>query len=134
LLLSLALAASAASAAGVTVSDGWFRALPGTVPSGGYFTVHNAGDKPVSLTGASSPACGMLMLHKSETQGGVASMEMMDGIDVPPRGSVQFAPGGYHLMCMEPKMKPGVKVPVKLEFASGANVTASFTVKDAKGQ
>jgi len=134
LLLSLVVAAGAASAGDITVSDGWFRTLPGTAPAGGYFTIHNAGDKPVSLTSASSPACGMLMLHKSETQGGVASMEMVDGIDVPPRGKVDFAPGGYHLMCMQPKMKPGTKVPVKLEFFGGTNVTASFTVKDAKGQ
>jgi periplasmic copper chaperone A len=129
----MSLLAVPAMAAGVTVSDGWFRALPGTLPSGGYFTLHNGGDKPISLTGASSPACGMLMLHKSETQGGVSSMEMVGGIDVPPRASLKFAPGGYHLMCMEPKMKPGAKVTVMLSFAGGTNVKASFTVKNARG-
>jgi periplasmic copper chaperone A len=132
--LVLSLLVTPAFAAGLTVSDAWFRALPGTLPSGGYFTLHNGGNKPVSLNGASSPACGMLMLHKSETESGVSSMEMIDGIDVPAGATVQFAPGGYHLMCMDPKMKPGTKAKVTLSFTGGANVTADFAVKDAKGQ
>jgi hypothetical protein len=129
----LSLLAAPALAAGVTVSDGWFRALPGTLPAGGYFALRNAGTKPISLTGASSPACGMLMLHQSKTQSGVSSMEMIDGIDVPAGGTVQFAPGGYHLMCMQPRMKPGTKVPVTLEFTGGAKLTADFAVKNARG-
>jgi len=118
-----------------TVSDAWIRALPASVPSGGYFTLHNNGSAPLKLTGASSPACGMLMLHKSEDMGGMMHMDDMTTIDVPAKGTLKFAPGGYHLMCMDATsaIKPGNTVDVTLQFAGGAALTAKFIVKNAAG-
>jgi copper(I)-binding protein len=125
-----------ASAAELTVSDAWIRALPRSVPSGGYFTLHNGGTKPVTLTGASSPACGMLMLHKSENHGGMGSMMDADMVDVPAGASVRFAPGGYHLMCTDagPAIKPGATVPVSLIFNDGKKLAVNFQVRNALGK
>jgi copper(I)-binding protein len=125
-----------AQAAGLRVTDAWFRALPPSVPSGGYFMLHNDGAKPVTLTGAESPACGMLMLHKSENMGGMSSMADVSDIAVPAGGTLAFAPGGYHLMCMDAKpiLKPGGHVPVTLLFKDGAKRTASFAVRGATGK
>jgi copper(I)-binding protein len=127
---------ASAIAGSLTISNDWFRALPANLPSGGYFTLHNGGTVNATLTGASSPACGMLMLHKSESMNGMASMMDMPSVPVPADGSVTFAPGGYHLMCMQPTpaMKPGASIPVTLQFADGSKITSSFAVKDAKGQ
>src|SRR5262245_40812211 len=106
------LIAAPASAADLTVSDAWIRALPAKLPAAGYFTLTNTGKVEVALTGASSPACGMLMLHKSTQSGGMGSMEDVTGVAVPAGGTITFAPGGYHLMCMDPTpaIKPGAKV------------------------
>jgi copper(I)-binding protein len=136
LALFLAAVPTAAFAAPVTVSDGWFRALPANLPSGGYFTLHNGGPAQIMLTGASSPACGMLMLHLSETMNGMASMSGVTSIPVAPGATLKFAPGGYHLMCMNPTpaMKPGANVSVVLQFAGGTTLTAPFVVKNAKGE
>jgi periplasmic copper chaperone A len=136
LALFLASVPASAFAAPVTVSDGWFRALPANLPSGGYFTLHNGGAAQIMLTGASSPACGMLMLHLSETMNGMASMSGVTSIPVTPGATLKFAPGGYHLMCMNPTpaMKPGANVPVTLDFAGGKSLTAPFAVKNAKGE
>jgi copper(I)-binding protein len=133
---ALALIATPVLAANVTVVNGWFRALPAGLPSGGYFMIENAGEHDAVLTAASSAACGMLMLHKSENNNGMASMMDMPSVAVPAGGAVSFKPGGYHLMCMQPTaaMKPGVSVPVTLQFADGSKMTASFAVRDAKGQ
>ena len=133
----LTLAAMAPAAApGLAVSDSWFRALPGTLPAGGYFTLRNSGAGKAVLTGAESPACGTLMLHKSETKGGLAAMDMVASVDVPAGGSVSFAPGGYHLMCTEakPALKPGATVPVTLTFQGGGQLTANFAVRNAAGK
>src|ERR1700744_4862307 len=92
------LCATAAQAADVQVSDAWFRYLTPQVPAGGYFTLKNDGKTAIELTGASSPACGMLMLHQSMSSGGMSSMEDMKTVPVAAAGSVKFAPGGYHLM------------------------------------
>jgi copper(I)-binding protein len=137
LLLPMLLAAAGqAHAADIAVRDGWFRAMPASLPSGGYFTIRNSGGKPVTLTGMESPACGMLMMHKSETKGGMAGMDMAGTVPVPAGGSVSFAPGGYHLMCMDakPALKPGASVPVTLSFQDGARLTANFAVRNAAGK
>ncbi len=135
LLLSSA-AALAAPAAPLRIEAPWMRALPGTVPAGGYFVLHNDGKAQVTLTGAQSPACGMLMLHLSENNGGMSSMRHVDSIDVAPGGVLEFKQGSYHLMCMQPgpAIKPGASVPVTLSFKDGATVTADFPVRDATGK
>ena len=130
------LAAAPAQAAEIAVKDAWFRALPANLPAGGYFTMHNAGANSVALSGASSPVCGMLMLHKTEDKGGMSSMMDMQNVPIPGGGDVKFAPGGYHLMCMKPMaaMKPGANVPVTFDFSDGTKMTATFAVRDARGQ
>jgi hypothetical protein len=63
-------------------------------------------------------------------------MAMIKTIDIPAHGSVSFAPGGYHLMCMSPsqQMIPGHSVAVLLHFANGGEITASFPVRSAAGK
>jgi len=125
-----------ADASGASVSNGWIRKLPSGLPAAGYFDLHNGGAKSISLTGANSPGCGMLMLHKSEDMGGMMHMDDVSGVDVAPGATIKFAPGGYHLMCMSPKpsLTPGSTVPVTLEFADGTKLPTTFAVRDANGK
>lgn len=118
------------------VSDAWFRALPSNLPAGGYFTLRNKGAAMLTLTGAASPACGMLMLHKSDESGGMSRMDDVPSLEVPPGGAIAFAPGGYHLMCMNPSaaMKPGASVKVTFAFKDGSTLAADFTVRNAAGK
>lgn len=133
-LLAAILLPVSASAAEVTVSNAWMRALPGTLPGAGYFELHNMGKSEAVLTAAESSACGMLMLHKSESAGGMSNMMDVDSVTVPAGGKIVFAPGGYHLMCMDPKLKPGMTVSVTLSFADGTKTSADFAVKNAAGK
>lgn len=135
-LLTLAAAERPSVATALTVHDGWFRALPGNVPAGGYFILSNNGKDKAVLTGAESTACGMMMMHQSSGNGGMTSMQHVASLDVPAGGSVSFAPNGYHLMCIQPgaAMKPGSAVPVTLTFQGGAKVTTSFAVRNAAGR
>ena len=128
--------AAPAFAADVSVSDGWFRALPSGQPAGGYFKLKNIGTAPVSILAANSPACGMLMLHRSVSSGGTSRMADVEQVSVPPGGAVSFAPGGYHLMCMSPSaaMAPGKSVPVTLVFSDGSKSQSEFVVKNAAGK
>jgi copper(I)-binding protein len=127
---------SVVNAAELTVTDGWIRALPASVPSGGYFTLHNGSSSAVTLTGASSPACGMLMLHQTENMGGMSNMQDVSSVNVPAGGTVKFAPGGYHLMCMDATkaIQPGKTVPVTLNFANGTKIVSTFAVRAATGK
>ena len=118
------------------MSDAWIRALPAHLPAAGYFTLKNLGTAEVSLTGAETPACGMLMLHKSTESGGMGSMEDVASVALAPGGTVKFAPGGYHLMCMDPTgaIKPGGTVAVTLKFSDGGSTTSNFAVRNAQGK
>ena len=135
-LLLLAAGTAPASAADLTISKAWFRALPGGLPAGGYFSLANSGSAPLELTGAKSAACGMLMLHQSTENNGMSRMDDIRSLTVPAGGSITFAPGGYHLMCMDakPAIKPGNTVRVTLSFANGMRAEADFAVKNAAGR
>jgi copper(I)-binding protein len=138
-LSALFLSTAVAQAGGVSVSDAWIRALPAGVPAGGYFTLHNDTSRPIALVGASSPACGILLLHRTDNMAGMSGMSGMDGvsrIDVAPGGRLQFAPGGYHLMCIQPSsaVQPGKSVTVTLQFADGSRLVSRFVVYPATGR
>lgn len=128
--------ATAAQAADVQVSEPWFRFLTPQVPSDGYFTIHNNGKSEVALLAAESSACGMLMMHQTMDMGGMSSMQDATRIPVPAGGEVKFAPGGFHLMCMNPTaaMKVGAVVSVTLKLSDKSEVKADFPVKNAQGK
>jgi periplasmic copper chaperone A len=131
-----ALPAFGAAEKSLTVSNSWFRFIMASRPAAGYFILTNASSKPHVLTGVSSPACGSLMMHKSQQQNGEDTMAMVSSIPVPAQGAVTFAPGGYHLMCMSPTkdMKVGAKVPVTLSFDNGSTLTQDFVVHNVSGE
>jgi periplasmic copper chaperone A len=128
--------ASAQAPSGLKLSGQWLRFIMSSLPAAGYFTLSNATAMAETLTGASSPACGMLMLHKSVRKNGTESMVMVPSVKVPAHGKLRFAPGGYHLMCMKPTtaMRRGKTVPVTLNFADGKSLSASFPVRNATGK
>ena len=142
LALGVALAAAlmgasgtAAHAAGLRIEKPWMRFIIKARPAAGYFTLHNETDKTVTLTGASSSACGMMMLHETKEMDGVAKMMHVMGIKVAPGGTFKFEPGAYHIMCMKPQasMVIGKSVPVTLKFADGQTVSAKFPVTGPGG-
>ena len=118
---------------GLSLSDGWMRVIIASRPAAGYFTLKNDSSSERKLIGASSPGCGMMMLHRSKTENGVDKMTPVKDVAIPAHGSVRFAPGGYHLMCMQPKatLTPGKSVAVTLSFDNGTSTTADFAVRGA---
>ena len=136
MMLSASVAAHAGAPDGISLSDPWFRFITPTIPAAGYFMLSNSTAAAQTLIGASSPACGSLMLHQSVTKSGVEQMIMVPKVDIPAHGTLQFAPGGYHLMCMSPAaaMRPGQSVPVTLQFDGGESLDASFPVRGATGK
>ena len=139
-LVFLVVLASIARGAGMDadlrVEQGWIRALPLSLPSAGYFTLMNGTRADLVLTGAESPACGHISLHKSELTGGICRMRDAPEVDVPAQGMLVFAPQSYHLMCeaARPVLKPGAVVPVTLIFKDGRRLTGAFSVRTAAGR
>ena len=135
ILLATAGLTPAQAAGSLRIEQPWMRFIIKARPAAGYFTLKNDTDSAVELTGASSSACGMVMLHQTKQVNGVDRMLMVKSVKVPAHGTLAFAPGGYHLMCMEPQssMQRGANVPVTLKFSDGKTLTAAFPVKGPGG-
>jgi len=129
--LSLSATAHAAGSHAVTAQNAWVRWLPNDLPAAAYVTLVNASDKPIELTGVSSPDYGSTMLHQTVSNGSTQKMMMVDKLTVPARGTVSIAPGGYHVMLEDAKhaIKPGDTVHLKLQFSDGETLDAPFAVK-----
>jgi periplasmic copper chaperone A len=130
-LLWCVAALAAPGSAAIQIRDAWVRWLPGNLPAGGYLTVINSGDRPISLTGATCEAYGSVSLHRSREQGGVANMSPVTAITVRPHATLEFAAEGYHLMLQQPKraLKPGDRIIITLTFASDAPMPVQFDVR-----
>jgi copper(I)-binding protein len=131
-LLALAPVAALAAPPQLRIEKPWIRYLLPGIPAAGYMVLRNTGDTIAVLTGAASPACGMLMLHQSQDASGMASMTEVPAVTIPARGSVTLAPGGYHLMCMQPSMKPGEKIAITLQFQDGSKLITVVPVYGAQ--
>ena len=125
--------AHAATVPHVTASRAWIRVLPGALAAGAYVVLRTDGDQPASLTGASSPAYGGVMLHESSRAGGTSRMAMVRALTIPAHGTQALAPGGYHLMLMDARhpVQPGDTVRLVLEFGNGDTLPVDFTARPA---
>jgi copper(I)-binding protein len=133
ILAALLLASPAAAQTSVTITKPWMRYLLPSIPAAGYMVVQNNGNADAVITGAASPDCAMLMLHESADNSGMAMMMDVPAVTIPAHGSVTFAPGGYHLMCMSPSMKVGGQVPVTLILQNGSKISGTLPVYGAQG-
>lgn len=95
------------------------RPLPGMRMSAGYLSLRNEGNEAITITGVSSPQFGSVELHETVDEDGISRMVKLAELTIPPGSSVEFAPGGKHLMLMGPRGDLGT---VSLEFYSGDTV------------
>jgi copper(I)-binding protein len=132
LLLSVG-GAHAADAARVTVTGGWLRVLPGSLPAGAYATFENTTERALKIVGVTSPDYAQAMIHRSSTEGGMGRMEMVDSVDLPAKGKLVFAPGGYHVMLMQAKhpVKPGDQLTLTFKLSDGESVPATLVARPA---
>jgi periplasmic copper chaperone A len=132
--LAALLSWSAAFAApDVVVTNARIRLLPGDLPLAGYFDLVNQGKQPLTLIAASSPAFKMVHMHLSMEHAGKSTMIKIEGIELNPGETLNFAPGGYHLMLMDRTqlLRVGDKVPMTLQFSGQQSLPVMFEVKGA---
>lgn len=80
------------------VDQAWVRLSPNKdTPSAGYFVAHG-GDSGAQIRGVITDYALKVEMHESKDKNGMMSMQPVDSVDVPAKGTVAFAPGGKHLM------------------------------------
>ncbi len=116
----------------LTIESPWMRATPGgATVAGGYLRITNGGAEPDRLVAASIPLAARGEVHEMSVEAGIMKMRPVEGgIAIPPGGTVELKPGGYHLMFMDLSagLKEGETVPTRLTFERAGSVTVPFAV------
>ena len=116
------------------LESGWIRQPPMAMPMmAGFAQIRNPCAAPVTVVSASSPSFGSVELHETTRVDGVSRMRHVESLEVPAGGSATLAPGGLHLMLMQPRATPalGDSVEIELQLADGRRVRAGFEVRAA---
>lgn len=132
LISALSVLPAASEEAGVSVRDAWIRETPpGMTMMAGYMELRNITSRPQVLVAASSPGFESVMIHRTILKDGMAGMVHLSQVELAPNGSLNFAPGGYHLMLMTPKrtLRAGEPVVINLEFRGGLVLPVAFEVR-----
>lgn len=113
----LAACAAGAAQAQVQVEDPWVRGMVEAQKTTGAF-MRLTSAQTLKLVGASSPAAGVVEVHRTSMEGGVMRMRRVEALELPAGQAVELKPGGYHVMLMQVKtpLKAGQTVPITLEF------------------
>ena len=110
----------------------WIRsAPPGTTALAAYGRLRNACTKPFVVEDVASADFAMGMIHETRVEKGVSQMRPAQNLVVPAHGSLDFAPGGRHMMLMHPtrNLKEGDRVWLQVTLANGARIRAAFEVR-----
>ncbi|NIN73110.1 MAG: copper chaperone PCu(A)C [Gemmatimonadetes bacterium] len=95
-----------------------------------YFSVTNNGDVDDELLAVSTTAAAVAEIHRTEHEGGTMKMVPVDALTVPAGGSVDLAPGGYHVMLLQltQNLFPDDRFDVTLHFRHAGEVVARARV------
>jgi periplasmic copper chaperone A len=135
----------ATTAKAVSISSPWTRVTAPEAMTGAVYMTITSTDGDV-LTDASVPAsvAGETQIHETTTSGdsmddsmggsgGMKGMKEVGQVDIPAGQSVQFKPGGYHIMLMK-LAKPitaGETVPVTLTFQKAGTINVDAVARES---
>ena len=112
------------ASAKLAVSAAYVREPANPAEAAAYFTITNKGGGDDMLT-AITASTGHATMHT--TNG--ARMVTLSSAPVPAHGSLDFSPGGDHLMIDDPgPLKPGTTVRLTFTFAASGPITVSAPV------
>ena len=122
---------SAAASGGITVTDAWARPSAGTDASAAYFTIHNDSATNDVLTAVSTPIATAEMHETMAGDSGMMGMQPMSDVAIPAGKTVEFKPGGLHVMLTKPAapIQAGQTIQLTLTFQKAGQVTVTAQVR-----
>ncbi len=122
----------AAAQTPVEVKNAWARPAPKGGNSAVYMEVHNARPEPDRLVAAGTDVAEAVELHETRMEGGMHRMRKVEAIPVPPNGTVELRPGGYHIMLirLNTPLHAGDRFPLLVRFERAGRVTVEVVVRE----
>ena len=132
LLVILSISSACSSTEGLSIEDVWARPGFQGDNSAIYLTIRNPGDQADILIDAQSEAAVITEVHLSKMDStGIMTMEHQDQVPIPANDSVEFAPGGLHVMLVNlvQDLSVGDSFAVSLEFEKAGELVVGVEVK-----
>ena len=132
LILILALLLPTSAYAELEISEAWIKNLPPPVPvRTGYMTIYNPQSRALSIVEIHSDSFASVEIHKTLMQDGMMRMEQVVALKIAAGETVQLAPGGLHLMMMQPVQptRPGEIHRITIEYDDGSTQELEMTVR-----
>ena len=109
---------------GVEISSAYIKPpFKGRTTSAAFFTVQNKGED-TRLISASTPIAERTEIHTHLEEDGIMKMRRVEGVDFPNGQTVEFKPGGYHLMMFNTTLEDGqTDAALTLTYENGKEVT-----------
>jgi copper(I)-binding protein len=131
--LLLAGCQSSARTSGVLeVRDAWAR--PAAIGDNGavYLVIENGTAQEDQLLSAQTDIAAAVEIHLSQMEGDHMSMHQQEHVAVPAGETVEFSPGGLHIMLvsLQRDLRIGETFDMKLKFEHGGEKTITVSVKD----
>lgn len=125
---------AATATASLTVSNARVVLAPvAGNPAAVYFDLSYSGPAGVTLDAVDVEGAGMTMIHDYAESAGKAQMVMTDAVPLAQGTPVTFAPGGLHVMAMDPSdaLKAGGMAKVTLTLSDGSGISVDAPVRAA---
>jgi periplasmic copper chaperone A len=132
-LATLLISACGSSSAELTVQDAWARPAINGNNGAAYFIIENDTSSEDTLLSVTSDIASAVEVHMSMMDGnGVMSMQMQEAVTVPSGKTLEFKPGGLHVMLirLNQDLKIGDTISLTLIFEKTGSRTIEVTVKE----
>jgi periplasmic copper chaperone A len=129
LLMTLACSSNASE---LTIKDAWIRLAPPTVAvNAAYMSLINNTGHMIRITKIHADCCAMASFHETRLDGDRVTMVHLDQLDIFPHSTIGLAPGGLHIMLMQPinRLEEGDQVKMQLTLDDGRIQKINVSVK-----
>ena len=132
-ILALLLAGCQKKPAVLGIVNAWARPAQAGDNGAVYFVINNPTDQPDTLLSVTTPLDAQAELHKSSMDAnGVMMMEPQENVPVPANSTVEFKPGGLHVMLvgLTTDLKVGDTIKITLNFEKAGNLLIEVPIRD----
>lgn len=133
MLAALLVSACGATSRELAIQDAWARPTSAGENGAAYFMISNGTSVTDTLLSVSCDIATAAEVHMSMGDAnGVMSMQMQEAVTIPAGESVDFKPGGLHVMLVNltRDLKPGDTITLTLNFKETGNVVVEVQVKE----
>jgi copper(I)-binding protein len=136
LLLGILMLSACDAATGIEISNAWARPALKDGNGAVYFLLQNHSAGSEELTGVSSESAQAVEMHEPSMEGDVMKMQQVTSIPIAGKESVEFAPGGLHIMLigLNEDLQAGDEIQVILHFTEHEDIRLTVPVQEMEGE